>query len=158
MGTATRVLARVLMGSTFVKLGYDSWRSPGRRTQTAGPLLEQMRGIIPLIPADDETLVRFNGAAQAVGGAALALGVLPRLAALGLIASLVPTSFAGHAFWKLDDEQQRAAQRTQFLKNMAMIGGLLLATERVAGRVARGARTPQDEGVGQRSGWPNSSN
>lgn len=148
MGMAKRVLARMLMGSTFVKLGYDAWNSPGGRTQTAGPLLGKMREMVPMLPADDETLVRFNGAAQAVGGAALALGVLPRLSALGLAVSLVPTSLAGHAFWKVDDEQQRAAQRTQFLKNMAMIGGLLLATEPVAGRVARGARDPEDETLG----------
>jgi uncharacterized membrane protein YphA (DoxX/SURF4 family) len=38
---------------------------------------------------------------------------------------MVPTSLAGHAFWKIDDPVMRKTQRVQFLKNLAMIGGLL---------------------------------
>lgn len=41
-------------------------------------------------------------------------------------ASLVPTTVAGHRFWAEADSNRRAAQRTQFLKNAAMLGGLTL--------------------------------
>jgi len=52
-----------------------------------------------------------------------ALGV----AAAVLVGSLVPTTFAGHDFWNVEDPAARTAQRTQFLKNLTMIGGLLFA-------------------------------
>jgi putative oxidoreductase len=52
--------------------------------------------------------------------------VLPRAAATGLIASLVPTTLAGHRFWEIDDPKQKSMQLTQFLKNLGLIGGLLL--------------------------------
>ena len=60
-----------------------------------------------------------------VAGSALALGVRARLAATILAASLVPTTVAGHPYWKEDDPRVRAMQRTQFLKNLGLLGGLL---------------------------------
>jgi putative oxidoreductase len=72
-----------------------------------------------------------------VGGALLASGTLPRLAALALAGSMIPTTVAGHAFWKVDDPAARKLQRIQFHKNMAMIGGLLFAV------IDRDERLPQ---------------
>ena len=40
---------------------------------------------------------------------------------------MIPTTLAGHSYWTHDDPAARAQQRTQFHKNLAMIGGLLLA-------------------------------
>jgi uncharacterized membrane protein YphA (DoxX/SURF4 family) len=57
----------------------------------------------------------------------MALGKAQRLSALALAGSLIPTTMAGHAYWALEDEAQRKAQRIQFHKNMAMLGGLLFA-------------------------------
>jgi uncharacterized membrane protein YphA (DoxX/SURF4 family) len=39
---------------------------------------------------------------------------------------LVPTTLAGHRFWAEEDPQAKSMQRIQFLKNLAMFGGLLL--------------------------------
>ena len=129
MGVTTRGVrgvARVLTGSTYALLGADAFRTPGGRVGTAGPLLASMRRMAPL-PEDDELLVRANAATMVVAGTALALGRLPRLAAAALLASMVPTTLAGHSYWTHDDPAARAQQRIQFHKNMAMIGGLLLA-------------------------------
>lgn len=118
--------ARVLTGSTYVLLGFDALRAPGGRVDQAGPVLAAMRKAVPL-PEDDELLVRFNAGVQVVCGALLAMGKAPRLSALALAASLVPTTFAGHSYWALEDPETRKLQRIQFHKNMAMIGGLLFA-------------------------------
>ncbi|MEV0247426.1 DoxX family membrane protein [Nocardia sp. NPDC050712] len=121
-----RVAARVLSGSTYAILGYDALRTPGGRTDLAAPTLAALRKTVPL-PEDDELLVRGNAAVQAGAGALLALGKFPRLSAVALIASMVPTTAAGHAFWKIEDPAARKLQRVQFQKNLAMIGGLLFA-------------------------------
>ena len=73
----------------------------------------------------DEAVVRLNGAAQVVAGGMLTAGIYPRAAASVLLASLVPTTVAGHAYWKHEEPQMRAMQQIQFLKNVAMAGGLL---------------------------------
>jgi uncharacterized membrane protein YphA (DoxX/SURF4 family) len=56
----------------------------------------------------------------------LAAGILPRLAALALATSLVPTTLAGHRFWEAEEPAEQSRQRTQFLKNCAIFGGLLV--------------------------------
>jgi putative oxidoreductase len=118
--------ARMLTGSTYLLLGFDALREPGGRVDQAGPVLARMRKIVPL-PEDDEQLVRLNAGVQVVAGATLALGIAPRLSALALAGSLIPTTIAGHSYWSLDDPAAQKAQRIQFHKNMAMLGGLLLA-------------------------------
>lgn len=107
---------RVAIGVPFIWLGYEAAKDPGGRTKLA----EDMG-----VP-QAEMAVRANGAAMVLGGAALATGVLPRVAAAGLIASLIPTTVAGHAFWKIDDPSTRTVQRIQVLKNLGLIGGLAL--------------------------------
>jgi putative oxidoreductase len=126
MTSPFRPLARVLTGSTYVLLGLDALRTPGGRIDQAGPTLAAIRRAVPL-PEDDELVVRGNAAVQVAGGAMLAVGVLPRLSALALVGSMVPTTLAGHAYWSVEDPAARKLQRMQFHKNMAMIGGLLFA-------------------------------
>jgi putative oxidoreductase len=121
-----RLMARLLTGSTYVLLGLDAARAPGKRVDQAAPTLATLRSVVPL-PADDELIVRSNGAAQVLGGALLAVGKAQRLSAFTLVASLIPTTMAGHAFWTIEDPAARKQQRVQFHKNMAMIGGLLFA-------------------------------
>jgi putative oxidoreductase len=121
-----RPAARFLTGSTYVLLGSDAFRAPGGRVDQAAPVLATMRKVVPL-PEDDELVVRANAAVQVICGTTLALGKWPRLSALALAASLVPTTWAGHVYWTIEDPAARKAQRIQFHKNMAMIGGLLFA-------------------------------
>jgi uncharacterized membrane protein YphA (DoxX/SURF4 family) len=121
-----RPTARVLTGSTYILLGLDAVRAPGKRVELAGPVLSAIRSRVPL-PEDDELLVRVNAGAQVAAGGMLALGMAPRLAAAVLAASLVPTTLAGHPYWTVQDPAERAQQRIQFHKNLALIGGLLLA-------------------------------
>jgi putative oxidoreductase len=116
-----RRLGQLLLSAVFVKSGLEVARQPGARVEKAAKL-----GF-----SDPERVVRANGAAMAVGGAALAFNKVPRLAALGLIASMVPTTVAGHPFWELEGAD-RKAQEIHFLKNVGLIGGLLLVLTRKA--------------------------
>ena len=127
IATAGRAIARVLTGAVYISAGYQAARAPGGRVGKASDTLSRIRRVIPL-PVDDELIVRANGAAQLTAGTTLALGVKPRLSAAVLAASLVPTTIAGHAFWTVEDPSERRLQQLQFLKNMAMLGGLLFAT------------------------------
>jgi uncharacterized membrane protein YphA (DoxX/SURF4 family) len=79
------------------------------------------------LPDNTEQLVRLNAAVHVVFGLLLARGRLPRLSAAVLAASLVPTTVAGHRFWEEETPQGKAAQRSHFAKNLAILGGLLIA-------------------------------
>jgi putative oxidoreductase len=128
-----RPVARVLTGSTYALLGFDALRAPGGRVDLAAPVLATVRKAVPL-PGDDELLVRANAGVMVLAGTTLALGKAPRLSALALIGSLIPTTMAGHSYWAFEDEDQRKAQRIQFHKNMALLGGLLFAVLDQPGR------------------------
>jgi hypothetical protein len=70
--------------------------------------------------------VKVNGAVQVGAGVLLATGKMPRVAALALIGSIVPTTYAGHRFWEETDDVRRKQQWIHFLKNLGLLGGLLL--------------------------------
>ncbi|HEX7734877.1 MAG TPA: DoxX family protein [Ktedonobacteraceae bacterium] len=111
-----RLLGQMLLAGIFIKGGYDAFSQPGGRVEIVAAA-----GL-----PNPKAAVELNGAAMVVGGSMLALDIAPRLAAAGLIASLVPTTVVGHAFWKAGDEAARKAHLTQFLKNIGIVGGLLL--------------------------------
>jgi putative oxidoreductase len=63
---------------------------------------------------------------ELIGGLALAFGIFPRVAALALIAFLVAATLVGHAFWlAAAGTPVFVGQLINFLKNLAMLGGLL---------------------------------
>jgi len=121
-----RPAARIFTGSTYALLGFDALRAPGARVDQAAAVLTAVRKVVPL-PADDELVVRGNAAVQVLAGTLLALGRAPRVSALVLAGSLIPTTLAGHSYWAIEDPAARKLQRIQFHKNLAMIGGLLFA-------------------------------
>ena len=120
----TRSLARPLLASMFVAGGADALRNPDGRVEAV-----RAAGL-----SEPEKLVQVNAATQLVGGLTLATGRLPRLSALALAATLVPTTYVGHAFWKETDPAAKQGQQIQFLKNLSMLGGLLLAFADTGGR------------------------
>ncbi|HMT31663.1 MAG TPA: DoxX family protein [Dermatophilaceae bacterium] len=127
-----RTLARPMLASIFLVSGLETIKRPGARVRAATPLLDRVIPVLGL-PDDKELLVRANGAAMLAGGAMLATGRMPRVAAGILAASLVPTTLSVHSFWEAP-EAERPAQKIQFLKNLSMLGGLLLATVDTEGK------------------------
>ncbi|HEY9287077.1 MAG TPA: DoxX family protein [Candidatus Dormibacteraeota bacterium] len=122
-----RTLARPLLGAIFVVSGLDVLAHPEGRAKAAKPVVDSIAGVIPFVPADPVTAVTVNALVHVGAGTMLAAGILPRLSALALATSMVPTTMAGHRFWEHDDPSQRAQQRVHFLKNTAIMGGLLIA-------------------------------
>lgn len=120
----TRRLARPMLASMFVSGGIDTLRSPDERVEKV-----RSAGL-----SEPEKLVQVNGAAQVVGGLLLATGRLPRLSSLVLAGSLVPTTWVGHAFWQESDPAAKQQQQVHFLKNVSLLGGLLLAAADTGGR------------------------
>ena len=134
-----RRLARPLLAAVFIYGGIGALRDAEGHAKVARPLVDKTVGNVQdslpdQVPTDAETLVRLDGAVKIGAGTLLALGKAPRLAALLLAGSVVPTTLVGHAFWEIDDPQERSAQQTQFLKNLGLLGGLLIAAVDTEGK------------------------
>lgn len=117
-----RSLARPLLAATYVVDGASGLKSPTARVEAV-----RAAGL-----SEPEKLVRVSAATQLLGGLALATGRLPRLSSLALAAVTVPSTYVRHPFWSAG--QDKAEQRTLFLKNLSMVGGLLLAAADTGGR------------------------
>jgi putative oxidoreductase len=122
-----RTIGQPLLGSIFVVSGLEVLAHPEGRAKAAKPVVDTVANVIPFVPADPVTAVTVNALVHLSAGAMLAAGILPRLAAAALAASMVPTTMAGHRFWEHEEPAQRAQQRVHFLKNTAILGGLLIA-------------------------------
>jgi uncharacterized membrane protein YphA (DoxX/SURF4 family) len=127
-----------MLSGIFVVSGARNLQNPGRLVTAAKPVTDRVAPLIqnlhPRIPTDTETLVRANAATQLVGGLMLATGKFTRPVALVLAGTLVPTTVAGHPFWNNDDPMTRNNNQVHFLKNLGLLGGLLLAAADTGGR------------------------
>jgi putative oxidoreductase len=128
-----RLVARPMLASIFIAEGLDSLLHPDTKAPAAEAVVRPLAEKVPAVPDQVEQAVRLNGAVQVVAGSLLAIGRFPRLSAAALAASLIPTTYAGHRFWESDDKQERSQQKIHFLKNLSMLGGLLIAAGDTAG-------------------------
>ena len=133
----SRRIARPLLASIFVVGGWDAVLHPAGKAKKAEAVSEPLSESVGV---DAEMLVRINGTVQIGAGVFLAVGKFRRLAALALIASIIPTTYAGHRFWEESDPATRAQQKVHFLKNLGLLGGLILAAFDTEGEPSLGWR------------------
>jgi putative oxidoreductase len=140
-----RRIARPLLAAPFIYGGISTLRKPQDRVPGAAPVVEKIATTadsqLPVqVPRDVQQWVQADAAVKVAVGSLFALGKLPRLSALVLAGSIVPTTLAGHRFWEHDDPTERFGQISNFLKNAGLLGGLLLAAVDTEGKPSVGYR------------------
>ncbi|QIS19664.1 DoxX family protein [Nocardia terpenica] len=140
-----RRLARPLLASAFVVDGVDTLMHPEPRAKAATTLVERGERRLPpqlasKLPSDPGTVVRVNAAAQVSAGVLLALGRMPRLSAVVLACTVVPATVTEQDFWNENDPDRRGAKRAAFLKDMGLLGGLMIAAADTEGKPSLGWR------------------
>jgi putative oxidoreductase len=123
------LVGRILLGAIFVVSGALKLTSIDT---TAGYMASEG------LPAAS-TLAVIVAVAEIVGGVSVIAGVLTRIGALGLFLYLIPVTVVFHDFWKVTGTEQQM-QATQFLKNLAIMGGLALLVAHGPGRYSLDAR------------------
>lgn len=131
-----------MLAALFIQGGISALKAPQGHVQAARPVLDAVSPavdkVVEIAPIDqrpdDEMLVRIDAGVKIVAGSMLALGKFPRLASTALAASLVPTTLAAHRFWEETDEAKKAEQQVHFLKNVGLLGGLLIAAADTHGK------------------------
>ena len=111
----TALIGRILIGAIFLVSGI------AKLTDTAGTAGYMMEAGIPYA----HQLAIIAGVAEILGALSIIFGFLTRLGALGLILFMLPTTFLFHAFWTFDGPEMKT-QMVNFMKNLAIIGGLAL--------------------------------
>lgn len=111
---------RAALALPFLVLGWGAAADPAGRVALA-----EAMGV-----PQPELAVRANGAAMVAAGAAIASGRMTAPAGVGLAVSLVPTTWAAHRYWEMDDPAERNTNRIHFYKNVGLLGAALLLAAR----------------------------
>lgn len=72
-----------------------------------------------------EISVPFSGGMLLTGMFGIISGLFPRLGAAMLATFLVTTNYFMHAFWKVEDPQQKQQEMTHFMKNTSLLGATI---------------------------------
>jgi len=132
-----------MLSSYFVLSGIRAIRRPEEFVPDAEPLTDRLVPAVKrfapdevagFIPEDTALLVRLNGAVQVAGGLALATGKGRRFGAGLLALSLVPTTIARHPFWRAGSSEEKVHERQQFVKNVGLLGGVIIAARDTEGK------------------------
>jgi uncharacterized membrane protein YphA (DoxX/SURF4 family) len=139
-----RRIARPLLSAAFIGQGIEALRRPEQAAETARPAVEGLHRLpeaaAAKVPQDPETVARVTAAVQIGGGLLLASGKLPRLASAALAFTVVPASLGDHMFWAETNPEQKARQRREFLTDLSLIGGLMIASVDTEGKPSLGWR------------------
>ena len=113
------MFGRVIFGAYFLYSGINHFR---HQKNLAGYAKFKK---VPM----PELAVLVSGVMLVVGGAGLVLGidyVYNQASALILVLFMVPTTFMMHNFWEEKDAQAKMNDQIAFMKNVALIGALLM--------------------------------
>lgn len=118
-------VGRVLLSLIFLLSGinkFSDWSSSAAYMQSQG------MGWVPFFLA-------MAGAIEVFGGLSLMTGTFTRLGAFLLFLYLIPVTFVFHDFWSLQGAE-RQMQMINFLKNLGLMGGLLVVAGSGAGALS----------------------
>lgn len=111
--TTMALIGRLLIAAIFLMSGI------AKLTDTPGTVAHMTAAGIPYA----DTLAIVAGVAEILGALSLVLGMLTRLGAAGLFVYMIPTTLIFHAFWN-SEGPERLTQMVNFMKNLALMGGL----------------------------------
>ncbi len=158
-----RRIARPLLSVAFIGQGVNSLLNPKSAAEAAAPAVDGLQAlpdsVSGSIPSDPETVAQITAAVQIGGGLLLATGKLPRIASAALAVTVLPANLGTHSFWNESDPVAKAQKRQQFLTDLSLLGGLLIASADTAGKPSlgwRGRRAAERLSERVSSAWPGS--
>jgi uncharacterized membrane protein YphA (DoxX/SURF4 family) len=139
-----RRIARPLLSAVFIGQGVDSLLNPKPAAEAAAPTVDGLRALPDpvgsAIPSDPQKFAQINAAVQIGGGVLLASGKLPRIASAALALTVLPANLGAHMFWSESDPELKADKRRDFLTDLSLLGGLMIASADTAGKPSLGWR------------------
>lgn len=113
--TACPLIGRILLSVIFVMSGVHkitAWSDTADRMSSEGMVMVPMWLAAAML-------------VEICGGLSILLGWWSRVGAIALIIFLIPTTVIFHDFWTYEGQQQQM-QMINFMKNLAILGGLFL--------------------------------
>ncbi|MBG6184529.1 putative membrane protein YphA (DoxX/SURF4 family) [Arthrobacter sp. CAN_A214] len=135
--TLVRVIARPLIASSFVFSGVERLRNTSATATQLAPVLKKVTKAVPSaasITGNEKLVAQILGATQVGAGILLGIGRFSRLAAALLTVTAAVNALADFNAADSSTPEARKARRSQLLKNLSLIGAVLLAAVDTNGR------------------------
>jgi uncharacterized membrane protein YphA (DoxX/SURF4 family) len=110
------LIGRLIFGGYFLMNAWNHFKNIDSLTGYA-----QFKGV-----PNPRAAVFASGVLLLLGGLGVVFGIAPEASLALLIIFLVPVTFKMHAFWRETDPNSKMMERVQFMKNMALVGALLM--------------------------------
>lgn len=135
--TLVRVLARPLLASSFVLTGIDRLRNTEATAAALRPALDRLSKAVPSaasVTSNEKQVAKVLGAAHL--GAALLLGIgrFSRLSALVLVGTSSLNAVVEFNNADSSTAKARKERRNQLIKNLSLVGAVLIAAVDTNGR------------------------
>lgn len=114
--TALFVIGRLVIGLYFIFNGVNHFMRDKILSEYA-----HSKGV-PMPTA----AVMATGVLLLLGGLSMLLGLYPVFGVVILLIFFIPVSVIMHNFWAVSDPQAKMIEMVNFLKNMALVGALLM--------------------------------
>ena len=114
--TTLFVIGRIIFGLYFIYNAINHFSHVGSMAAYA-----KSKGV----PAASLAIV-VTGLLLFFGGASILFGIFPLIGIILLLIFLIPVSFTMHNFWAIEEPMEKMTQTINFMKNMALIGALLM--------------------------------
>lgn len=131
------LLGRVLLSAIFILSGFSkifAFQASARMLAAKGFPLATVAMAIAI-------------AIEVIGGLAILTGFKAKIAAWIVFLYLIPTTLMFHNFWTMQGAM-RMSNHTNFMKNLAIMGGLLLLASNGAGRCSLDAASARTSDTG----------
>ncbi len=112
----TLLIGRILLGGYFVLGGINHFSQKASLTGYAQSKNIPLPGLSVMV----------TGLLMIAGGLGILLWQFVPVAILLLVLFLLPTTILMHAFWKQTDDAAKQSDMREFLKNMGLLGALLI--------------------------------
>lgn len=110
------LVGRILLSLIFITSGYKHLRDLGQTSQIAAAVGMPAPKLMAVIASLFALL----------GGLSFAAGYQVEIGAVLLLLFLLPITFTVHPFWKYSDAMEKANHQAHFMKNLGLIGSLLV--------------------------------
>jgi len=110
------LIGRIIFGLYFVFNGFNHFSNLSMMTGYA-----QSKGV----PAPKLAVI-FTGLLLLLGGLSVLTGYQTDAGLILLLIFFIPVTFMMHNFWKVEDQQMKMLEMVNFLKNLALVGSILM--------------------------------
>ena len=131
-----RRLARPLLATGYIAGGVEAFRNSSAAAEKLEPVVKSLEGLVPQlrpVTANRAQLAQGIAAAQVAAASLLAISKFPRLSSSVLLGTTAINTYVEFQNADSSDKQAKTSRRAHAMKNLSLVGAVMIASVDTAG-------------------------